>query len=335
VMVRGAAILNKSLCLLACSWVALSACKEEQVPEHVLQQRRHERELKQRQQEEVKQRAKTKSAAPQLWTVEVRKMMLQVYRARGVKAARSIQALAHLGPSSAAALRHIAGSAAMDRRKQVLASLVLVELQMFHPAQLAELCRAHELPLVQRAAIEALGRLGNPASERLLQELTPLLSRTPPDRAGQTPAGTKRPLRPMAHVLRVAKDRSRKWWYSDQQLVTLDRILQADTPQKLQVAMAAVTDRALDKGLRALLGSPAVRPPVKAAVAHKYVELAQDNPRVLRAHCARGEPALLRMASAGRLLELGGNKDRAFIQKLSAQEGDPLAPVLTRMLTGR
>lgn len=327
----------KSLRLLICCLIALAGCKEEeQVPDHILQRRsqeRRQRELMQQQKQEAKRRAKVegkKRAGPKMWTAEVRRAALQIYKARGLQAARSIQTLAHLGPSSAAALRHIAGSQAMDQRKQVLASMVLVELQMFQPARLAELCRAHELPFVQQAAIEALGRLGNPVAERLLRELTPELSKQPlPPRKGQAHAPSNRPLRPLAQVLHKAKDRSRKWWYSDKQLVALDRVLQADTPDKLMVALMAVTDRTLDKGLRAILAAAAARPSVKAGVAHRIVALDKDRPRVLRGYCARREPQLLRLAAASRLLDLG---QRAYVEKLSRAVGDPLTQVLGQML---
>ncbi len=329
--------MNTSRLLICCLIVLVVGCKDKEVPEHILQQRAYEqrqRELKQKEEQEAKQaKAKTLRTGPSMWTGDVRKAVVKIYQARGLQATRAIQALVHLGPTSAAALRHIAGSVAMDQRKQVMASLVLVELQMFQPAQLAELGRAHELPFIQQAAVEALGRLGNPQAERLLNELAPQLTaqgkQLPPSHAGHAHAGTNRPLRPMAQVLQKAKDRSRKWWYSDKQLTALDRLLQADTPNKLQIALSAVTDRTLDKGLRAILAAAAARPPVKAAVAHRIVELDKDKLQVLRRYCGRREPQLLRLAAARRLLELG---QRAFVEKLSKQMGDPLMPVLERLL---
>lgn len=329
--------MNTFRLLICCLVVLVVGCKDKEVPEHVLQQRAYEqrqRELKQKEQQEAKQaKAGKMRTGPSMWSGVVRKAVVKIYRARGLQATRAIQALAHLGPTSADALQHIAGSVAMDQRKQIMASLVLVELQMFKPARLAELSRANELPFVQQAAVEALGRLGNPRAERLLNELAPQLSaqgtQIPSSHAGHAHAGTNQPLRPMAQVLQKAKDRSRKWWYSDEQLAALDRLLQADTPNKLLIALSAVTDRTLDKGLRAILSAAAAQPPVKAAVAHRIVELDKDKPQVLQRYCDRQEPQLLRLSSARRLLELG---QRAFVEKLARETGDPLMPVLERLL---
>lgn len=328
--------------LLICALASLSArCKQdEQVPEHVLQKRRQEAqaaaargELKAAQQSVQEARTEVQQAE-RLWSPGVRRAVEQVYRARGRGSLQALQALTFLGLPAASALEQIAKSRTLHPQTSAYAALMLVELQLFRPAELAKLGRRRELPHAQQAAIEALGRLGNPRAERLLAGLATALQDPHPSRQPAAGAGPALPLFKREEVLKRARDRSRKWWYSDAQLAALDRIVQADDPAKLQLALAAARQLALERGLDTILRSPATRPPIKAAVAEAVVERSRTSPGTLLTYCAPQQPPLLRLAAARQLLLGGRPADRSFLRKLAATPDEPLAPLIGRLLQG-
>jgi hypothetical protein len=318
-----------------------AGCKDdddEEVPEHIQQQRRREKrqeELEKKRRAEAKKtrQQRKKTDETRLWPKAVRLAVLKVYRARRMEVPRAVQALAHLGPPAISALRHLATSQVLDSKKRGLVSLMLVEMQMFRPHKLVELSRRADLPFVQQGAIEALGRLGNPIAEKRLKELAKELERlSSPSLTSSPHSGERIPPSALKRLLRRAGDASRKWWYSEKQLTTLDQIFYADSAAKLQLTMAGITNHSLKKGLLAIVHSPATRPPIQIAVAHKLIQLVGTRTTALRAYCAKEQHQMLRMLAAQRLLEVGKARDKAFIRRLSEAMDDPMAPAFERLL---
>jgi hypothetical protein len=128
------------------------------------------------------------------------------------------------------------------------------------------------------------------------------------------------------------KARGKKWAYSKQQLDILDSVLQADSPQKLRIAINNIKDGSLEHGLMAILRTPVSRPSVQAGVAFKIVEPLAKDRRRLRQLCAPEEHQLVRMQAARMLLQAGDRSDRAFVVKLAQSPGDPMASMLRRMM---
>jgi hypothetical protein len=301
-----------------------SGCKPEQDPEHMRERRQAEEEVRKRREaarkrfESQQQRDRVEEDRFKLWPAPVREAYATFFTARGQSMPVAGQTLAHLGLAAAPALRMIATKEGIDEKKRATASLLLVDLFVFQPKKLAEMAQESDHPYIQKGAIEALGRLGDPESEGLLKRLA---------------QGADRGLE---RLLARARGTKHTWRYSGRQLVALDRILQADSPEKLEVAMEVVQDLKLERGLRQIIASPSTRPPVRAAVAYKFIELSRDRSEVLRRYCDGEQPKLLRLLSAKRLLGLGRKRDRRFIERLANHPGDPLAAAFRQLLdTGK
>jgi len=344
------------LCLL------LPGCKgEEKLPEHELQQREKQRErerLRKEREREAKEQLKGRDASVDhyaMWSPEVRQAFYALYRSRSMGIPEKARTLAQYGLEAADALRVIAASRSQSAKKKALVSFMLVDMHMFRVNDLAKLAREHQLIFVQRAAIEALARVGNPQSEAALDVLAKELPKMPvpvvPDDDeghshgyghGPSPMAKDEPppdIPPDQHPLvRWTRNVRRKlkgqrWAYSTEQLQTLDRVFQADNPQKLRLSINAVKDATkLERGLRAILRSPVTRASVQAGVSFKLVEPYLKDSKALRRLCTPQEHQLVRMQAARALLELGRAADRAFVGKLAEEPRDPLASVFQRML---
>lgn len=321
-------------CLLAL--LALAGCKkEEPLPEHVVQQQARERAQKRRQQE-LKEKARQGPAGAdsyRLWSPEIRRAFYNLLRAREAQIPQAARELAQLGLPAADALRAIALDKEQPPKKHALVSFMLVDLYMFQIEALAKLAREPELPFAQRAAIQALARIGNGRSEGELDKLALELPKMAVPVVGQQDPDLPEMDTP-ARFLSNARQQAvgHKWAYAEAQLVALDRVLHADTPQKLRIAVVAAKERALEPGLRAILRSPVTRSAVQAGVAFKLVEMTGTNARALRALCGREEHPFVRLNAARALLEGGKPASRAFVAKLAQDAQDPLAPMLRRAL---
>lgn len=324
------------------SWVLalllLAGCKKEQpLPEHVVQQQAKERAQKRRQQE-LKEKARKGPASAdsyRLWSPEIRRAFYNLLRAREAQIPRAARELAQLGLPAADALRAIALEENQSPKKHALVSFMLVDLYMFRIEGLAKLAREQQLPFAQRAALQALARIGNGRSEGELDKLARELPKMAvPAPKGQAQDPDLPELEAPAQFLQQARQQAagHKWAYSDAQLVTLDRVLHADSPQTLRLAVVAVKESSLEPGLRAILRSPVTRSAVQAGVAFKLVEMAGKSARALRALCGRDEHPFVRLNAARALLEGGKPASRAFVAKLARDEKDPLAPMLRRAL---
>jgi hypothetical protein len=344
-------------------------CKKEPVPEHVAQQKQRERKREQRRKKERKEAEKLKKRDAgadnyRLWSPAVRQAFYTLYRARSHGLPQKAKALAQLGLPAATALRTIAANKHHSPKKQALASFMLVDLNMFRPRELAKMAREHQLPFLQRGAIEGLIRIGNGETEAELDKLQEALPKMP---VPKMPVGGhrhghghshghdhKRPLgapkerghehkaappvdpkhHPMVAWLRVVrrKAKGKKWAYSAEQLDSLDKLLHADSPQKLRIAVNNIKDGSVEQGLLAILSSPVSRPSVQAGVAFKIVEPQSKNSRRLRQLCEPKEHQLVRMQAARALLQTGNKRDIAFVAKLAESPRDPMAPMLRRMM---
>jgi hypothetical protein len=323
-------------CTLVLVLLLLAACKkEEPLPEHVVQQQARERARKQRQ-KQLKQAAR--EAPPgardsyRLWSPAVRQAFYSLLRAREMQIPKAARTLAQLGLPAADALRAIAADKEQPPKKHALVSFMLVDLHMFQIEALAKMAREPELPFAQRAAMQALARIGNGRTEGELDKLAQELPKMAAPAQKQDPdlPELEQPVRFLQKVRREVA--GHKWAYSEGQLATLDRVLQADSPQKLRIAINALKDSTLEPGLQAILRSPVARSAVQAGVAFKLVEMGGTSPRALRALCGRDEHPFVRLNAARKLLESGKASSRAFVAKLAADDKDPMAPMLRRAL---
>jgi len=351
--------MKRAICLLMAALLA-GGCKKEQVPEHELQQKRREqaRERRRNQQKEEGKKLEARDAGVdhyRMWSPAVRNAFYALYRARSIGLPQKAQTLARLGMPAADALRIIATGTLHKAKKKALVSFMLVDLHMFRVPQLAKLAHEHKLPFVQRAAIESLARVGNAQSEAALDGLIKELPKMPLPKMPQQgihghghgheqeeakdtkdepvpaiPPDQHPMVRWVRHVR--AQRKGKQWAYSEQQLATLDRILHADSPQKLRIAVMAAQGDVLEQGMRAILGTPVARESTKAGVAFKIVEPRQGKPRRLRQLCGPQEDQMVRLVAVRLLLESGTERDRAFIDKLAADPKDPMAQMLSNML---
>jgi hypothetical protein len=344
--------------------LALAGCKkEEQVPEHIRQQRLKEKRLEQRRQElkrKTEKAAKAHDAGVdryRMWPPAVRQAFYALYRSRSEGVPQKARALAQLGFPAADAMRAIAGGAPHSAKKKALVSFMLVDMNMFRVHELTKMAREYRLPFVQRAAIEALARIGNPDTEAALDQLVKDLPKMPLPKMPESHLGHHHGPRPGpataikpgqgGQVLNVPPERhpmvrwtkrvrrrlkGKRWSYSAEQLAELDHIFHASSPQELKQAINAVQGTSLEQGLRAILRTPVSRPSVQAGAAYKLVEPHIKDSKALRALCSPEEHQLVRLQAARALLELGRARDRAFVTRLAQQDQDPLAPMLQRML---
>jgi hypothetical protein len=236
------------------------------------------------------------------------------------------QALAKFGASATPAFERIAKNKNQPHRKRMLASFMLADINMFRPVDLAELARSFDLPFAQRAAIEALVRIGGPESRELVRGLKEELAKD----VEASPSGAE--VHPLVEFIEKTSDEADPWGYGQAQLMLLDQIMQADTPEKLKAAMAALGDGDLKQGLVAIIRTPASAPEVKSAVAHRLVVEAQPDLKVLRDYVKADQPAALRLAAAEQLLKRDGRRARSLIKKLARRPGDPTASALRRLL---
>ncbi len=305
-----------ALALLALALGPGAGCRKQKTPEHVVQ-------LQHQEQEEVARRAAQARARPDLgvdersgWPLPVQEAYLALRRASFHETPRASQLLAYFGQQAVPALREIARGKDLTKEKRAAASFLLVEVNLARPAELSKLAREASLPLVQRAAIEALLRIGNVQTKAVIASL----------RGEQgSESGELLPF------LEQAARRTRPWGYADEQLLVLDRILQARTPVEVQVALGWVQDLSLDRGLTVLAGSPAVPPPLQVAIAARVVAVAgkaRALPRLLEPE----RPPLLRQAAATAMMTSKDPAARHALERVAASRKDPMAPWLKAQL---
>jgi len=352
--------MKPTMSLLFLVSLLLGGCKKEPLPDHVVQQQRRDRKLAKRQ-KELKQASAVRTDAGvdsyRLWPKPVQEAFYGLFRARSEGLPKKAQALARFGLPAVEALRTLAAQTIHSPKKVALVSFMLVDLHMFRVSELAKMAREYKLPFVQRAAIESLARVGNPQSEAELDKLVKDLAKMPVPEVPQGGAHDhdhgSGPLVPdhtvKETVIDVPPDRhpmvlwarqvrkamtGKRWAYSEVQLATLDRILQADSPEKLRIAINAVQDDTLEAGLRAILFTPVAKESIKAGVAFKRVDLRSDKPARLLQLCGpEEEDQMVRMLAIRQMLRSRRPRDRAQIQKLAKNLKDPLAPMITKMLS--
>ena len=319
----------------------LSGCEKKKVPEHVIQQQAREARKVARKKQLAQQVKKTREE--DMWPAGVKEAYFRLFLASDLQVTTHAQALAQQGQQAVPALKFFLGKSTMkSKRKRALVSFMLVDLHMFRPVELAALAREWKLPLVQRAAIEGLVRIGSDRSTELLEQIKKEavgggLDRHEP--AGAEPkghghghgheAGEKVELGPLSAFMDQVHTRD-KWGFSDEQLKQLDQLLQARIGSEVAGVLKVIRDRSLDKGLLQMLRSPVVLPPTQLAVADKLVEL---NSKRVRQLCGPENPMMLRVHAAKKMIMGGSRADLAFLKKLARRSKDPFSPVLSRLLT--
>lgn len=251
---------------------------------------------------------------PALWPTEVQRAYGDLYRAAPSEMPLLARRLALLGLPAVPAMRQLIRTKRQPPKKKAALSFLLVELYAFRPAELAKLALEGEMPLAQHAAIDALGRLKNKEATQLL-------------------AALKKDVEPLAEVVEVARRRP-GWNLTPKQVAALDAILHAASAAELKELLDKLSGLELRDGLLHIVRSAATRPPVAALVAERLAALAEGKPGELHAMSVPPYPAILRLKVAQRLLARGRPADRAYLAKLADTSGDPLAPMLKRLLSG-
>lgn len=318
----------------------LSGCEKKKVPEHVIQQQAREvreAERKKKLAQEVK-----KPREEDMWPAVVKEAYYRLFLASDLQVTTHAQALAQQGQQAVPALKFFLGKSTMkSKRKRALVSFMLVDLHMFRPVELAALTREWKLPIVQRAAIEGLVRIGSDRSKELLAKIKKEATGGGLDRhdtKGAEPEGhghehghgakEKVELGPLTTFIDQVHTRD-KWGLSDEQLKQLDQLLQVRLESEVAGALKLIGDRSLEPGLLHMLRSPVVLPGTQLAVADKLVEL---NGKRVRQLCGPESPMMLRVHAARKMIEGGAPADLAFLKKLAGRAKDPFAPVLSRLL---
>jgi hypothetical protein len=294
------------------------------------------------------------------WPEEVREDAYRLYTARLHYANPAAVRLAQHGLDAVPAMIKVVTSKYQPVKKVAFVSMLIVELHIFRPDDLIRLASMDGLPFVQRAAIEALARLRLKRTEKALDALTaalkklalelkqnPKLARRlkgPPTKGHPPHAGHKAghghgpqagqvdPTVPLLRFLEQARHEKRAWNYSESELKALDRLYQAKTKQEILAALDWIKDPKLEKGLLAIIRSPAVRPEVAGAAIQRVLFVNDFKPEKLRQFCGSGYPRFLRMVAAKFLLKREGDRAEAFLSRLARKSGDPLAPYFEKLL---
>lgn len=342
--------------LMTCS--LLASCvqkKERKVPEHVVQQKQREAQLKQKtvaakkeHQETVK---KSHNTEDKLWPAPVRLAFYQLYGAKIGQWPAAARQLAMLGLPAVPALERMAKNHRQPIKKRAIVSFLLVQIYSFRPEALLKLARQEELPFARRAAIESLARIGNPQTIKMLATIRKELKDAPPPKPakpkrehshghGQTqhpphPSEKTDPFGPMIDFIDQAVRNTPRLAYTSRQLALLDSVLHAKSPMELKVALEWLKDLTLEQGLMLIMRSPITSRQVHRAVLERTVHLAAAQPDKLRQYCKRGAPQPLRIAAVARLLAGKKPADRAWLKKISNDSTDPLVLYLRALLKGR
>ncbi len=325
-------------------WVGLlvvsSGCEKKKIPDHVIQQQKKEtRKVERKKQlaQEVK-----KPREEDLWPAVVKEAYYRLFLSSDVQVIANAQALAQQGEQAVPALKFFLGKNSMkSKRKRALVSFMLVELHMFRPAELAKLARDWRQPIVQRAAIEALVRIGSDTSGKFLAVIEKEARGGDLDRAASAGGGAvghdhghghgaeaKVEFGPLSAFIDRVRARD-TWEFNDAQLEQLDQLLKARLESEVSGRLQEMRDGSLDQGLVHLLRSPVVLPATQQAVAEKLV--AQNSKQVHKL-CGPENPIILRVQAARGMIAGGSKSDLAFLKKLSEGKKDPFAQVVGRLL---
>jgi len=309
-------------------------CEKEEVPEHVQQQRRQRalraKGIKAKRPHrpgglgghpaahhggKVSDKRRSERFDDRKWPPAVRRAMLALFDARPPQTPRAAQRLARLGPAAFEALRYVATHPRLARSKRAAVGFLYVAAQIFRPAALAKLGGEPQYPYIQRAAIQALARLRDKRSKKLLAQLR--------EREA-----------PMAQFIDWAATRPALGVFSAEQLKLLDRVLHPEDVNRLRVDLLRVKTLELEAPLLEVIRSPVSSRVVQGLVAQRLVTLAAAGARKKLHGYAAGQryPAIVRVAAAKLLAASKRPGDRALVQKLAADRRDPLAPVAKKLL---
>lgn len=323
---------------------ALCGCKAKQplLPHEQEEQKRKEQEAafrqerKQKEQEQVKKDQEIPDESA--WPPAVRQAYVQLFQARFFEMAESAKALAMLGHEAEPAIKYLIKHPRQPVNKRAFMSMLLLQMNLFRPKELAAYLREKDMPYVQRGAVEALAMLGNEETRQALVQMVDALQRggekeraAPPGGASAPQGKGQNPYQPLIDFVKEAMAQARPWNYSTAQLEVLDKLLHAQNREVLQQALNEVKDLNLERGLAAIIESPVAQPATVAALLAVMVDLAEKN-QALHRLCGREHPSALRLAVADRLLKRQGAEAVTFLSKMASDKTDPLGPTLQDLL---
>jgi len=337
---------------------SLVSCKKEEIPEHILQQQRLDKERQQRRenldkerQERLQGKEKKKTGLQSShkdekeWPEAVQKAAVELFKARGEEVPVVARKLAQQGLEAVSAMWRIISSKYQSKRKRVFVSLLMVERHMFRVGDLKELAREYEMPFVQRAAIESLKRIGNTETERALLELRAEFlqvgreerSRQQGPREEKQHSHESHPSKPSPEIplLAFMEDVMRRqggWGYGDKDLSSLDRLFQATSTDDLKVALDWITQKKLEQGLLAIVKAAGVNPKVFGAAVQRLLYVAREDTKKLKNYCGAGYPQFMRMAAVKFLLAKEGRAAHGFLKKLAKDPTDPMSGMIPKLL---
>lgn len=365
-----------SLALLLVALV-MGGCKDkEPTPPHVLQQikrRQQEKLAEEQQKQEIAAKKKEEQGKQDIelsWPVPVRNAFYQLVQADFAQMHRAARAVAMQGLAAVPAMEHLLTMKRQSVKKRTFVSILLTEVQMFRVEPLIAYLASPRRPYLQRSAIQALARTGNPKALKALQTMRKALvdgANRPKEpipageaeddhkdhafalslggggdheghghSAGPSAAAAEgqNPYQPLIDFIDGALAAPGAWGYDDGQLLILDRIFHAPTPEELTTAMEWIKDLTLEQGLLAMVQSPATRPPVRGLVTRRLLTLARDQPKHLVAYVHPSMPQPFRAMAVDALVELGEPKYIDFIKKALSSPDDPLVGYLRKKLAG-
>jgi hypothetical protein len=244
------------------------------------------------------------------WPPSVREAFKLLHSSSFDLVPRNSKRLAQLGIKAAPAMRYLIGNYRQPQNKRATLSLLLAQVYMFQPAELAKMAREPLYPILQRAAIERLAQLGTPESRRLLSAV----------------AEAEKPMAPF-----IAQAQSqRAWGLTEAQVRLLDQIMHAESTDAATEMLRKV-DLRYQAPLLEIIASPVAKPPIVGLCVRRLVDLRRDAPAELKEYCRARYPAVLRLIAARELLLLG-TEHRPFVDSLTKDLRDPLAGSFRRLL---
>lgn len=272
------------------------------------------------------------------WPAAVLEGYRWAFKSGIAEAPEATRQLALIGLPASKAMRRIISHHRLPIKKRAFMAMMFVQLHMFRVKDLAGFLEDKEMPMVQRAAIEALCILGTDEANDALNVMMTTLKNAgekEQEELRKKSPNAPNPYAPLLAFVAVAKSQAKPIGMSAEQLTALDRVYQSKSAPQLKEAIKGIKDMSYEPGMVMIMGSPVSSELVKVGAAIKLIELARKVPGRVLIYVTPAYPPMLRMASARFIVERGNKEDLEQMAKIASDRRDPMSPTLQDILISK